>query len=283
MTQNRRTLLRAGLLSTAAIPLATSSGCATLMDLLSDIVKAPQLSLRSFKITKMTLSSLSVSMVALLKNPNPFGFQLDGLDWLVNLAQGQVAKGRSPAGIALRPRGTSQTTLDIDFDLARTATALIELIEKRSVPLGIEAVGHLTANRHRFDIPARYNTKLPMPSLPTLDVPRFAVRSASVSGVRFAIEPLVKNTNGFDLNIDRFDVSVRLGGREVLRNKSLRDVKVARGASERVPFEFDVGLAELGLTVAKLANSPRLPWEVEANLKSGILALPLRQKGRITL
>ncbi len=283
MTLDRRTLMRTGLLSTAAIPLATSSGCATLLDLLSGVVKTPQLSLRSFKVTKMTLSALSVSMVALLKNPNPFGFRLDGLDWLINLAGGDVAKGRTPGGLALKARGTSQTTLELDFNLAKTTAALIELFEKRSVPLGIEAVGHITAARHRFDVPARYETKLPMPSLPTFDVPRFALRSASLSGLRFSIEPLLRNTNGFDIDVDRFDLSVRLGGREVLKNKSIRDFKVAKGKSERVPFEFDVGLAEIGMTMAKLATNPRLPWEVEANFKSGLLALPFRQTGRITL
>jgi LEA14-like dessication related protein len=275
--------MRTGLLTTAALPLTTSTGCATLMDLLSGIVKEPQLSLRSFKITKTTLSSFSVSLVALLRNPNPFGFRLDGLDWIVNLAGGQAAKGRSPGGIGLKAKGTSETQLDIDFDIAQTAAAIIELIEERSVPLGVNAVGHLSANQYKFDIPARYETKLPMPTLPTFAVPRFAVRSAGLSGISFAIEPLVKNTNGFDIDIDRFDFNVKLGGREVLRNKSIKNLKVARHRSERVPFEFDVSLGEVGLTVAQLATNPRLDWEVGANLKSGLLDLPFTQKGRVKL
>lgn len=283
MTMNRRALMRTGLLTTAALPLTTSTGCATLMDLLSGIVKEPQLSLRSFKITKTTLSSFSVSLVALLRNPNPFGFRLDGLDWIVNLAGGQAAKGRSPGGIGLKAKGTSETQLDIDFDIAQTAAAIIELIEERSVPLGVNAVGHLSANQYKFDIPARYETKLPMPTLPTFAVPRFAVRSAGLSGISFAIEPLVKNTNGFDIDIDRFDFNVKLGGREVLRNKSIKNLKVARHRSERVPFEFDVSLGEVGLTVAQLATNPRLDWEVGANLKSGLLDLPFTQKGRVKL
>jgi LEA14-like dessication related protein len=283
MTINRRALLRTGLLSTATLPLTTSTGCATLMDLLSGIVKEPKLSLRSFKITKTTLSSFSVSMVALLKNPNPFGFKLDGLDWLVNLAGGEAARGRSPGGIALKAKGVSETQLDIDFNIARTAAAIIELIEKRSVPLGISAVGHLSASRYTFDIPAKYETRLPLPTLPTFAVPRFAVRSAGLSGISFVVEPLVKNTNGFDIDIDRFDFNVKLGGREVLKNKTIKNLKVARGKSERVPFEFDVGLAEVGLTVAQLATSPRLNWEIGANLKSGLLDLPFTQKGRVNV
>jgi LEA14-like dessication related protein len=283
MTMNRRALLQTGLMATAAIPLATSTGCATLMECLGDIVKQPELALKSFKITKATLSSFSVSMVGLIKNPNPFGFKLEGLDWLVNLAGGEAAKGRSPKGITLKARGTAQTELDIDFNIARTASAIIELIEKHKVPLGISAVGHLRANKYKFDIPAKYETMLPMPQLPNFTVPRFAVRSANASGIRFAVEPLVRNSNPFDIVVDQFDFDIKLGGRQVLRNKTIKNFKVAQGKSERVPFEFDVSLADLGLSLAKLATNPRFDWEVGTNLKSGILNLPFVQKGRVAL
>jgi LEA14-like dessication related protein len=283
MTFSRRELLRTGLMVTAATPLVTSTGCATIMECLGQIVKTPQLSLRSFKITKTTLSSFSVSLIALIRNPNPFGFRLEGLDWDVLLAGGKAARGRSPGGIALKAKGSSQTQLDIDFDLAKTARAIMELIEKRSIPLGINAVGHLKANNYDFDIPAKYETKLPMPSIPNFTVPKFSVKSASLSGVRFLVEPLVRNSNPFDLDVDQFDFNVKIGGRNVLRNKTIRNFKVAKKDSERVPLDIEVSLSELGLTAARLAQSPRLDWEVGAQLKSGLLNLPFLQKGRVNL
>ena len=47
-----------------------------------------------------------------------------------------------------------------------------------------------------------------MPQLPQLTVPTFAMKSASASGIRFAVEPEVKNTNPFDILIDAFDFDV---------------------------------------------------------------------------
>jgi LEA14-like dessication related protein len=284
MTTTRRDLLRTGLTGLAMAPVVGgASGCATLCDLLDGVVKKPDLALKSFEITKTTLSSFSVRLIALLKNPNPFGFRLDGLDWGVKLAGGAVAKGVTRGGITLKPRGTSQTRLDIDFDLARTAAAVLELIEKRSVALGIDAVGHLRANRFRFDVPASFETKLPMPQLPDFTVPKFAVKSASLSGIEFVVEPLVSNPNPFDIDIDLFDFDVKVGGRQVLRNKTLRNVSVASKQKKAVPFEFQVDLVELGLSAAQLATSPRLDWEVGSRLKSGILDLPFKQAGRVRL
>ena len=276
----RRDLLQTGLLTAAAL---STTGCATFMDVLCGLVKPPEMSLRSFKVKKMTLTSLQVEIVALLQNPNPFGFSLAGLDWAVALAGGQAAKGRSPKGLTLKARGRSETQLDLDFNIAKTADAILELLEKKTVPLKIDAVGHLRANKYKFDIPAQFETKLPLPILPRFDVPTFKVKNANLSGITFLVEPLVSNSNGFDINIDALDFDIKLDGKQVLRNKNVRKIRLESKGRERVPFQFDVGLAEIGMTLAKLANNPRLDWELDANLRSGILDMPFKQNGRVTL
>jgi LEA14-like dessication related protein len=284
MTLTRREMMRAGLITAAAVPVVGgTTGCATLLDLLGEFVKPPELSLKSFKVTKMTLSSFSVHLVAAVKNPNPFGFRIDGFDWGVNLAGGSVATGAARKGFTLKPRGTSETPLDLDFNIAKTAAAIIELVEKKSVPLGVNAVAHLRANKYRFDVPAEFKTTLPLPQLPAFDVPTFALRDVSLSGLRFAVEPLVTNPNPFDVDIDAFDFDVKLGGRSVLRNKSIKNVKIESNQKKRVPFEFLVDLVDLGLTASSLAQKPRLDWELAANLKSGLLQLPFKQGGRVAL
>jgi LEA14-like dessication related protein len=284
MTQTRRQIMKAGLLATAAVPVVgATTGCATLLEFLGEFVKPPDLSLKNFQVTKTTLSSFAVRLDAVLKNPNPFGFRIDGLDWGVRLAGGNVATGAARKGFTLKARGTSETPLELDFNIARTAAAIIELIEKRSVPLGINAVVHLRANKYRFDVPADYETRLPLPQLPAFAVPTFALRDASLSGLRFVVEPLVTNPNPFDLDIDAFDFDIKLGGRSVVRNRTVKNVKIESKQKKRVPFDFAVNLAEVGLTAASLAARPRLDWELVANLKSGLLDLPFRQGGRVAL
>jgi LEA14-like dessication related protein len=280
----RRDFFRNGLLTTAALSTATATtGCATFMDVLCGLVKAPEMSLKSFKVKKMTLTSLQVDIVALITNPNPFGFSLAGLDWGVSLAGGQTATGRSPKGLTLKARGRSETELDLDFNIAKTAEAILELLEKKSVPIKVNAVGHLRANKYKFDVPGEFETKLAMPIIPRFDVPTFKVKRADLSGITFQVEPLVSNANNFDINIDTFDFDIKLDGRQVLKNKNARKIRLESKGHERVPFNFEVGLAEIGMTLAKLASNPRLDWELDANLRSGILNMPFKQAGRVTL
>ena len=280
VSMRRRDVLQTGLVVGAGL---STTGCATLWDFLLGLVKAPQMSLKSFKIKKTTLSSFQVGITALIQNPNPFGFHLDGLDWAVGLAGGNAAKGRSPKGLTLKAKGASETDLELDFNIAKTAEAILELIEKRSVPLTLDATGHLRANKYKFDIPASFETKLPLPQLPKFEVPNFRMTGLRGTNLLFQVEPMIQNTNGFDVDVDAFDFDIKLDGRNVLKNKIVKNVTLQSNKKQRVPFEFDVGLAEIGMTLAKIANSPRLDWEVAANLKSGILNLPFKEGGRVTL
>lgn len=272
--------LRGGLIVGAGL---STTGCATLWDLLLGLVKAPEMSMKSFKVKKTTLSSFQVSIIALIKNPNPFGFHLDGLDWIVDLAGGQTAKGKSPKGLTLNAKGASETQLDLDFNIAKTAEAILELIEKKVVPLKLDATGHLRANKYKFDVPATFETKLPLPQIPKFEVPNFKMTGLRGSNLLFTVEPLVHNPNGFDVDVDAFDFDIKLDGKNVLKNKIVKNVTLQSKKKERVPFEFDVGLAEIGMTLAKVAQNPRLDWEVAANLKSGILNIPFKEGGRVTL
>lgn len=281
---DRRALLRSGLRTGLVAGAAMSTtGCATLIDLLTGLVKAPDMSMKSFKIEKTTLSSFQVSIVALIKNANPFGFHLDGLDWIVGLAGGQTAKGKSPKGLTLKPKGTSETQLDLDFNIAKTAEAILELIDKKAVPLKIDAVGHLRAAKYKFDVPGSFESMLPLPQLPKFDVPKFKMTGLRGTNLLFEVAPLVTNINGFDIDIDAFDFDIKLDGRNVLKNKIVKNVKLKSKKKVDVPFEFDVGLAEIGMSLAQIAMNPRVDWEVAANLKSGILNVPFKQGGRVNL
>lgn len=281
---SRRALMRRGMLGGAAMSATmATTGCATLLDLLSGLVKVPELAMKSFKVNKTTLSSFEVSIVALLKNPNPFGFHLDGLDWIVGLAGGQVAKGKTPKGMTLKAKGSAETQLDLDFNLAKGAEAILEILEKRVIPLKIDAVGHLRAQKYKFDVPGSFETKLPLPTIPQFDIPSFKMTGLRGTNLGFEVAPSVKNSNDFNIDIDAFDFDVKLDGRQVVSNKLVKNVTLKSNKKQSVPFSFDVGLAEIGMTIAKIAMNPRLDWEVAANMKSGLLKVPFKQGGRVNL
>ncbi len=277
----RRELLRLAAGVAAAGVVVPASGCATLCDLLGNFIKAPDLRIKKMDITKMTLTSISTKFLVDLINPNPFGFRLDGLDYLLRLDGMEVSKGRAPKGITLKPRGKAATELDLDFDLGRTTAAVLKLIEHRSIAYELQTVGKFFGKQGGLDVPASFKGNMPMPIIPKLGIKSFAPTSAGPGGIGFKVVAEVENTNGFDIPIDGFGFDVKLDGRRVLSNKSIKGVTLKSKKTSTVPFQFDVGLVEVGLSLAELASGRRLAYEVGSELKAGFLKLPFTHKGSV--
>lgn len=281
---NRRELIRLGAASALVVPATTmGTGCATLWELLGQFVKAPKLDVRKMDITGMTLSTISVKFHTLIANPNPFGFRLDGLDYLLKVGGGQLAKGTAPKGITLKPRGSAKTELDLDFDLGRTAAAILELITKKRADYELAAVGKFFSKQGGIDVPFSHKGVMPMPLLPKIEVKAFEPTSVSASGVGFRVTTAVENANDFEIPVDGFQFDVKLDGRNVLQNRGARGLRVPARKSGTVPLEFRVGLPELGLSLAEIATGKRMNWELQSELKSGKLVVPFTNRGAFRL
>ena len=277
---NRRDVLRATGVGIATVPTA---GCATLWDLFNRFIKAPTLDIRKMAVKKMTLSSMQLTFFADITNPNPLGFKLFGLDYLLRVSGDQLAKGRAPQGIELRAGGKTSTEFDLDFDLGRTGAAILELIQKKSVPYELAAVGKFLSKEGGLDVPVGFSGRLPLPRLPIINVKSFAPTDVSASGVGFRLETEMKNDNDFELPIDGLSFDVKVDNRRVLANKAARGLRIAPGKKGVVPLEFKVGLAALGLSLAEALAGKNMRWEVAADVSSGKLTLPFKDAGTVRL
>lgn len=281
---NRRQLLRASALGLVVVPpLVTSTGCAALWQFLNQFIDAPTMKIRKMDILKMTMSSMKVKFFADIANPNPFGFRLFGLDYALKAAGNQLAKGRAPQGIDLRAGARAKTELDLDFDLGRTAEAVLELVSKRVVPYELEAVGKFLSKEGGVDVPVGFSGRLPMPKMPPINVRSFEPKGISASGVNFRVVTNVKNENDFELPIDGFSFDIKVDGRQVVNNKSARGLRIKPGRSDDVPLDFKVGLGALGVSLAEAAAGKTMRWEIGGLLISDKFRMPMRDAGTFRL
>lgn len=277
---NRRDMLRASSLAAVTLP---SAGCATLWDLINAFIKAPTLDITKMAVEKMSLSSMKVKFFADITNPNPFGFKLFGLDYLLKVSGDQLAKGRAPQGIELRAGGKAKTEFDLNFDLGRTANAMLELIEKKVVGYELQAVGKFLSKEGGVDVPVGFSGNMPMPKLPNINVRSFTPTNVSASGVDFRIETEVKNDNDFEIPIDGFSFDIKVDGRRVLENKGAKGLRIAAGRKGVVPLEFKLGLGALGISLAEAVGGKTMRWELGADVSSGKLKMPFKDAGTFRL
>jgi LEA14-like dessication related protein len=261
----------------------TSTGCATLLKFLEDLVKVPALSFTGMHILEASLSTITARFDGLLTNPNPFGIHLDGLDYVLHLAGAEFARGNAPQGIDLRPGVRHPMPLDVQFDLGKTAAAVLGMIQRRAIDYKIDTVGHFKIAENDLQIPAGFGGSMPMPQVPAFDIHDFRMKNAGITGVGFTVLTSLMNSNPFDIPIDALKFDVKLGGRSVVTNHAVGGLHLPANKKSQVPFEFAVNPLDLGLSLAEMARAPNMAWEVGAELASGLLKLPFTQRGNVRL
>jgi LEA14-like dessication related protein len=274
---NRRELIKVGFASALVVP---GGGCATLFDMFQKYL--PTISMKKFNITGMTLQSIATKFTIEINNPNPIGFVLDGLDYGLHVAGNELASGKAPRGITLKPKQGVLSDLDLDFQLGNTGAAILDLIGKNIVPFELNVVGHFfkkEAGGDGLELPLDYKSQLPMPKVPALNVRSLNPTSVSPEKVGFRLETAVHNNNGFEIPVDALAMNLKLDGRQVLTNHVAKGLRVPANQTSNLPVDFGVALEQLGLSLAEIAAGRRMNWELASEMRSGKLAIPFKHSG----
>ncbi len=283
----RRDVLKTMGLAGVLVP---SSGCATLLNLLKQVMNEPTVEITKMTLKDVSLSAITTSFAAVITNPNPFGFDLAGLEYALSIQGARFVSGKTPGGVKLKPEGKATTHFDVAFDLGKTAAAILDLLGKKVVDYTVDTTFHFEVPKidkripqQNFAIPASYSGSMPMPAIPAFTVKNFDVQSVSLSGAKFRVTSAVQNPNNFVIPIDDFEFDVKVGGRNVLSNKTVDGMRLAAKKSSNVGFDFNVSLVDIGISAVELAQRPNLNWEVVSKIGSGKLSLPFTQKGTVKL
>jgi LEA14-like dessication related protein len=269
----------------AGLTLGPASGCALLQDLFNAAFKRPSVRVLRMKILDMKLDTVRTQFDTEIRNPNPFGVSLAGLAYGFSIEGNRFASGDVRKRINVKANGRSRTNFPVDVALGRTANAILAMLEKNEVGYKLDSEWRfkIPQIRRPIAIPVNFGGRLPMPKIPQLNVTSLQFTNVSLSGLGVRVNTRVRNTNTFQLPIDGLDFDVKLNNRSVLRNKRVSGLRLDPGKTRSIPFDFEVGLVDLGLSAASIAQQPNLRWQVDAGVRSGVLNMPFSQNGTVRL
>ena len=286
MNDTRRQFLGRGIKASVGMTALAGplSGCAAMQNVLKGMGYVnPSVEIVDMSVTKWGLDTLGTTFDVAVKNPNPVGFTLQGIQYGLDIDGSRLTSGQSKTPVSIAANGASTTTLAFDFPLAQTANALIALLSKREVNYGLESAFQIGRPDFNVTVPVNKSGRLPLPQLPKFDVPTAEFRGASLAGIQFRIVPTIENVNDFDVPIGGFETSLRINDRPVLSNQANASSRLKAKAKTPVPIDLTLSLADLGLSAVSLMQKPRLRWAVDFQLLSGALKLPFSESGMLRL
>ena len=94
---------------------------------------------------------------------------------------------------------------------------------------------------------------------------------------------LVKNPNSVDVKIDQVDYSVKLNYKQFKSGTLNQTVVLPANSSAKVAVPTPIKFTDLSDSVAGLLQSGSTPYQISGTVKTGLLRIPLNEKGDLKL
>lgn len=133
------------------------------------------------------------------------------------------------------------------------------------------------------NVPVSHAGELPVPAVPEVSLVAFEVGALSLDKVSATARVRLRNTNQFDLDLDRLALTLAVGGKDVARTSAAASPKLAPGQSATVDVPVSFSPRAFGMGVFNLLRGSdaryALSGSLEAGTRFGPITLPLEARG----
>ncbi|HPG40483.1 MAG TPA: LEA type 2 family protein [bacterium] len=116
-------------------------------------IRIPELSLKSLKVDKMSLSGIDLKLGIDLKNNNIFGFDIGKLNYNINLGGSKVASGITDKLASVPAKGNGEIVLPISLDFLGLSSSLKSLLTGQNIDCAIAGDADLNTPFGMLNLP----------------------------------------------------------------------------------------------------------------------------------
>jgi len=116
-------------------------------------IRIPELSLKSLKVDKMSLTGIDLKLGIDLKNNNIFGFDIGKLNYNINLGGSKVASGITDKLASVPSKGNGEIILPISLDFLGLSSSLKSLLNGQNIDCAIAGDADLNTPFGMLNLP----------------------------------------------------------------------------------------------------------------------------------
>jgi len=254
--------------------------CSMLLDAAKNVVKMPEVTLKSVDFTKIDFNGLTLQSTLNVKNGNPIDIPLPKIDWDLFIVNNPFVKGIIQSSGSLKSRGSTQVQFPVSFtyvDLINAITALndnnAKYKMKMTAHIPIPGLGDLSW-------PLEHEGKIPLLRLPEISIA--ASPSASLtygSGIiptggkiEFALN--VKNNSNIAVMIKDLSYVMQIGNTSLPKAGITGNPSLRPGATEKITFQLPLSVKDITSIGANVLKG-NFNFNLTGNYKFGIPDFPL--------
>jgi len=225
---------------------------AVLLSALKDDIR---INLEEKQVREMTPQGLSLVFYLNLTNSSRKTYFLSGYAYRFVVNEREYLRLQTPMeqGLRIDPSQTTMIALPVKITYDLLYRAVGDLSGEAMV--GCYLMGELAfsdGRRHKGTLPIAFNGEFPIYRHPEVVPTALKARAVTIGGADLLFEMMLRNANGFDIDITRLEYTIKFGGHEVAANQSNRRIPLpaAGDSPQSIPLLlnfFDVGKEIRGL------------------------------------
>jgi LEA14-like dessication related protein len=215
---------------------------------LQDVLKDPEISFDTFKISKINFDTIDVLFTYKVDNPNLFGITLPRFDYNLLIEESNFVSGTSSESMRIEQQGSSFVDLPVTLSYADLFKAISILLNQNEAAytigtnfyLDIPVIGEQ-------EIPVSHSGKIPILKLPEISLREIKTISSNPLSPELELSVDITNNNMFTIDPNAFDFEVLFNNRRITESSQNNIASMQPGKSSNVKIPIKLNPLTLGI------------------------------------
>jgi len=235
----------------------------TTCDLFKEVVKEPDVSLKSVEFSSIDFNGLTLLSKVDVKNDNSIDIPLPKIDWDLDVINSPFLNGVIQSNGSLKAKNSTEVEFPVSFNYVDLINA-ISALNNENAQYKIKMTAHIPIPElGDLSFPFEHEGKIPLMRVPDIKVA--SAPSASITNSSSIIPGLstptggkieftldMKNNSNVAVKVDDLSCVLKIGNYSLPPGGVTSKPTINAGATQKIPFTFSLSVADItaiGLTV----------------------------------
>jgi len=249
--------------------------------ILKDVVKKPDVTLKSVDITNIDFTGLTLLTKVAVKNNFFLDVPLPKIDWDLLVIGNPFVKGVIQSNGSLKSQRATEVQFPVSFKYVDLIKAIAALTDenarykiKMTASIPIPELGNLSW-------PFEHEGKIPLMRVPDItfaSMPKASLTYGSIPGVptggkiEFALN--VKNKSNIAITVKDLSCVLKIGNASLPRGGVTGNPRINAGATESIPFAFSLNASDIANVGLALLRGGNFSYNLTGNYKFALPDFP---------
>jgi len=247
----------------------------TTCDLLKEVVKAPEVTLKSVDFTNIDFEGLTLLSKIDIQNDNSVTIPLPKIDWILNIIDNKFADGNIKSDGALKSRGSTEVQFPVNFtyeDIINTFLALTD----ENARYKINMTAHIPVPQlGDMSWPFSHEGKIPLMRLPDIDIERPTASFTSLTSGKIEFALKLKNNGNVTVTVNDLSYILKINNTSLPQVGVIGKPNINPGATEKITIQLPLTLQNITDIGYSILIGNNFTYDLTGNYKFGIPDFPL--------